>query len=238
MASAPGAGFRLHRPAIVGGTLGLVAVLAGIGIVLAVTGGKAGERASVVPSPKPSGLLQPSPVPSSMPSPTTATTSPIPPLTGESVSLGNGTVTVPVPTSWEASVTEDGLGVHLTDDRGDYVLVVVYQPGSDADAAAEVSSFAAIWLVGDNDYGEIEEDHRPETVSPTGSLVGHAQLGYSAVWTNGQGSLKVEGILVVLVRGDGFGVGAVIETPFGKLGEHRSMWEPVFDGAYSDFAAG
>ncbi len=69
-----------------------------------------------------------------------------------------------------------------------------------------------------------------------GRLHSHWGMSYRAVYTNSQGSYRVEGELYELIRRDGRVLFIQLETQRGGLTKNRRSYDPVIKGTYRSFA--
>ena len=166
--------------------------------------------------------------------PTAEPTEPSPPPTGKPIQLAGGAVTVIVPEGWDIQRSESGSSVQLFGDNGDYLGFFVYQSDPSTDAATELTGDVENFLSADSGYSNVTTTE-PTQLSPLGSILSMAALGYEAVYAGQQGSLDVEGRLVEAIRQDGQGLFVAIESPLGELENRIPQWSPIYKSAITSF---
>lgn len=199
-----------------------------------VSGGPTDDlRPQVVSTPTPTPSVGSTPAPTPAPTPTpTATT---PPASGESLVVGGGAVTVPIPAGWTGSLTTDGSEqAFLRSGQGDLIWIGVfdYDPAQ-ADASAILSSNIAYWLPPES-YSQLQTT-QVTAQTPFGNLLSVAGMGYQGLLVDAQGTFPVRGNMWVALRGDGKTLAITADaTPAERFA--AEAWRPVVDGAFNNFA--
>lgn len=163
----------------------------------------------------------------------TAEPSPQPsPQGGSSVSLAGGQIVVPAPDPWEVLGSDED-EAFMGDGNGGIIYALVGSVDPATDAASLAQQTQDLFLPPDN-YSQVQAlEVKPGT--PYGSMVSWVYYGYSAVYTDSQGSAEVWGNVWISVRQDGLALGILAENaPPEAFGEER--WRPVVDGAFQSFA--
>jgi hypothetical protein len=238
---------KSSKTKVIGLIGGGVAAVGVVGLLAAVLLKGGDDQPVAQPTDQP-GVLNPTPVVTAQPTaePTTEPTTeptgeptaeptgePVPPV-AESLQLPNGVV-IPLLEGWNGQVTENGQSANLLGPDGDYMFVTTFNIDPTVDAAADVSSFSRDLIGPGNGYSGVEFAE-VETFSPFGSLLSLARVYYTGVYTDNQGSLDVEGLVLEFIRQDGTGVGVVVEYPAGELNPHQPVWSQVLDGVIGSFA--